>query len=239
MSTFVTRVYENPETAKTAVASLRQAGFDEDSLHVYDRTRIDDAQRKLEDAAVDESDIATYRSALDDGKNLLAFRAPFGMAGKAVTTLRKTDSVDIGIERSETHVGYELSDNGELSIIPGNRKFLTSERAVKNATSRVTPAPYLTDRQRGKAKVGSWTVTGDRSKLIKQPKRRNNLLRNPTPFSSLLGLKTIIEPKQRDAALTDNPTPFSSFFGWPTILRPYDRRRSPANPAEENEAAPA
>ena len=150
-------------------------------------------------------------------------RAPFGTAGRAITTFRKFDTVDVGLAQEDTYIGYKTDPSYQTSVIKGGKRFLTGKGVTEPGTY-FSPfgMPLLTKRQQGKAKVDTSTISAKFGmKLIKQPKAKKSLLTdNPTPFSRLFGMKLIKQPRNRSKPLIDNPTPFSSALGWPTLADP-------------------
>ena len=218
MTTLITRLLANEGSAADAAKALEQRGFNEDSIAVISGS---DASAAMEKSGVSEEAASAYSSGIASGNALVAVRAPFGMAGTAVTALKKFKPIDVGLESEELHIEAKTDPEISSSIIKGNKKFLTG-KGVTERGMRFTPFgfPMLSSNQKGRASVDTSTVSAKFGmSTIKQPSGKKNVSTgNPTPFSSLFGMKTIIQPKQRKSISRDNPTPFSSALGWPTII---------------------
>jgi hypothetical protein len=219
MTTLITRLLADEGTASEAASALEARGFNEDAVAVISGS---DASAAMEKSGVSEEVASAYSSGLSSGNALVAVRAPFGMAGAAVTALKKFKPIDVGLESEESHISAVTDPEMSSSIIKGNKKFLTG-KGVTESGMRFTPFgfPMLSKRQKGRASVDTSTISAKFGMpLIKQPPRKKSLTRNnPTPFSSLFGMKTIKQRRSSggNSVISDNPTPLSSALGWPTI----------------------
>ncbi len=219
MTTLITRLLANAGAASEASTALQSSGFSDEAVGVISGSEAD-ARAAMADMGVSDEAASAYASGIAGGNALVSVRAPFGQAGRAITALKKFDTIDVGLENEDVHI--EAKDDPAYandSIIKGNKKFLTSDGATESGAHYMTLGGLLSSNQRGKAKVDTSTISSKFGmKLIKQPKAKKNLLTdNPTPFSSLFGMKLIKKSRDGKKPLIDNPTPFSSALGWPVL----------------------
>ena len=148
---------------------------------------------------------------------LVALRAPFGTAGRAITALKKFETIDVGLEEEENYVGYKTDPSYNTKVIKGGKKYLTGKGVTEPRTYYMSfGLPMLSANQKGKAKVSTETTFG--MPTIKPPSGKKRVISdNRTPFSSMFGMPTIKEPSRKKRVTSDNPTPFSSAMGWRTL----------------------
>lgn len=218
MTTLITRLLANENTAREAAAALTARDFHEDAIHVVSGSPAS-SREAMARAGLSDRAAEAYAGHLGGGNTLLAVRAPFGMAGEAVSVLRKFDTIDVDVEQ-EQHVSYATSDDYRSSIIPGNRKFLTDPSNVGTGTgfSDMVGWSLVTDRQRGKANVGTSTVTGGKMGMrLVSRRQRGKANVGTSTISGKLGLSTVKRPRGGKSIIR-NPTPFSSALGLPTVI---------------------
>jgi len=226
MTTLITRLFADRDTAAKASDALISGGFDRKSVRAIDGDQ-GAARSALTDMGVSDAAADTLAGKVAGGNGVVALRAPFGRAGDAISTLDRFDPVEVDIEQ-ETHISAVTAPENALSIIPGNRKFLTSEDAVGSGTgfSESLGMPLLSSRQRGKAKVDTSTISKKFGFTLLSRKQGGKAKVDTSTISEKLGLKLIKKPRG-GKSIVRNPTPFSSALGWPTIIRPeHDQRVS-------------
>ena len=211
MSTLITRLFANENTASQASEALVSDGFHKSSVRIIGGSESA-AREAMAAMGVDDAAADVYAGRIAGGNALVAMRAPFGMSGGAMATLEKFESIEVDMPQ-ESHISYQSDPDLEPpKIIPGNKKFLTAEGSVGTSTSfseffgmrllsrkqggsakvrtSTMTGNTLSDKQGGKARVSSWTIT---SNLLKKPGKGKSIIRNPTPFSSALGWPTLTE----------------------------------------------
>jgi len=218
MSTLITRLLANEDTASEASRALARKGFDDGAVRVVSNSG-GSARESMVDFGVSDSTADAYIDHLDSGNALIAVRAPFGMAGDAMSALRPFDAIEVDVEQ-EQHISYKTNPEDALSIIPGNKKFLTDRSSVGTGTgfSDMFGWSLLTDRQRGKASVETETISKKLGMPLLTNRQRGKAGVDTSTVSEKIGLATIKKPRGGKSIIR-NPTPFSSALGWPTIIR--------------------
>lgn len=219
MTTLITRLFTDKDTAAKASDALLSRGFDRKSVRAIDGDR-GAARSALADMGVNDAAADALAGKVADGNGVVALRAPFGKAGDAISTLDRFDPIEVDIEQ-ETHISAVTSPENALSVIPGNKKFLTAEDAVGSGTgfSESLGMPLLSSRQRGKAKVDTSTMSERFGFKLLSRKQGGKAKVDTSTISEKLGLKLIKKPRD-GKSIVRNPTPLSSALGWPTIIRP-------------------
>jgi len=221
MTTLITRLFADKDTASRASEALQDRGFDRKSVRAIEGDE-GAARAALADMGVSDAAIDVLAGKVAGGNAVVALRAPFGMAGSAISTLDRFDPLDEDIDiEQETHISAETDpDLAVPSIIKGNKKFLTHEGAVGTSTgfSEMFGLPLLTRRQGGKADVDTSTISQKFGLKLLSPKQGGKARVGTSTISERLGLKLIKKPSA-GKSLIDDPTPFSSALGWPTIIR--------------------
>lgn len=108
MTTIVTRLYPDKDTAETAVTALKLQNHPEGNIDIV--TAGKGAEDALRDAQVPEDSAAAYASAMKRGQAVVVVRAPvtpFGAARNAIDTLDEFESVDAGVENENYYVTTE------------------------------------------------------------------------------------------------------------------------------------
>ena len=218
MSTLITRLLADEDTASEASRALAQKGFDDSAVRVVSGSG-GSARESMADFGVSDNTAEAYAGHLDGGKALVAVRAPFGMAGDAMSALKGFDAIEVDVEQ-EQHISYKTNPEDALSIIPGNKKFLTDRSSVGTGTgfSEMFGWSLLTDRQRGKASVETETISKKLGIPLLANRQWGKAGVDTSTVSEKIGLATIKKPRGGKSIIR-KPTPFSSALGWPTIIR--------------------
>ncbi len=218
MTTLITRLFADNTVASEASNALQANGIDEDAIRAISGG---DARQAMVDVGLGEDAVAAYADKMSGGNTLVAVRAPFGTAGRAMTALKKFEAIDVGLASQEAHISAQDNPEMQSSIIKGNKKFLTGKGVTESRYMSPFGFPLLSKNQRGRAKVDSSTISSKFGwRTTKPPKEGKRVLSdNPTPFSSLLGMKLIKKPRLRTSVMRDNPTPFSSALGLSTLTK--------------------
>ncbi|MEM9063605.1 MAG: hypothetical protein AAGD13_24365 [Pseudomonadota bacterium] len=125
MTTIITRLYEDEQTAHGVVQALRDHSFRDSMVDVI--TSSGDAQAAMSEAGVPEDAHDAYAQAIASGNALVAVRAPFGGAEKAYILMDKTPSVDMGGLAQTSYVAEDLAlEYRSSSIIKGAPRLMSS-----------------------------------------------------------------------------------------------------------------
>ncbi|MEM0907361.1 MAG: hypothetical protein AAGJ94_08360 [Pseudomonadota bacterium] len=199
MATVVTRLFKDKSVADDVAAALRFEGFAALDFDVV--SEADSAGDNLTKAGVLPDAVAAYKGKIADGNVVVVVRAPFGTTRIATQTMAKFDPIDVGSVRDEV---FFTGASSSTTLTTGALYF----------SGPMIPAVV-------RARTPFQSMTGIPT-LIK-PGKGAGLLRNKwaTPFSSLFGIKLLLKPFK--TKLYDNPTPFSSMLRMPTLLK-YDSR---------------
>jgi len=218
MTTLITRLFADRDTAAKASEALLSGGFNRKSVSAIDGDQSA-ARSALVDMGVSDAAADVLAGKVAGGSGVVALRAPFGKAGDAISTLDRFDPVDVDIEQ-EAHISAAPAPEYSKSIIPGNKKFLTMDGAVGSGTgfSESIGMPLLSSRQRGKAKVDTSTISQRFGFKLLSRKQGGKAKVDTSTISEKLGLKLVKKPREGTSVI-NNPTPFSSMLGWPTIIK--------------------
>lgn len=209
MTTLITRLYADKDTASQASKALIARGFEKNSIQTLDGCA------GLADMGVDSAVTDAYSAAMGDGNAVLALKAPFGSVGMAVSTLGDFDPIEVDAAQ-ELYIAPKTNPEIMLSIIPGNKKFLTARSEVGHSTITGERRNLLSSNQKGRADTYHGTKMGSRKSQLS----RNQKGRSKPKHYTVMGKRSSLVKKPRaGTSLISDPTPFSSFFGWSTIIR--------------------
>lgn len=128
MTTVITRLYADEETAERAQNRLRLEGLPKHAVEVIsaDGRKKNALSDRLEHAGVWDEAAKVYAGRIADGASLLVVRAtykPLGAAKLARGVLRETPAVDVGLDEEERFVpdGPERAPN----ILKDHPRFMT------------------------------------------------------------------------------------------------------------------
>lgn len=216
MATLITRLYADKATATEVTDALLAQGFPDWTMRTIEGD-AGTARMAMDDAGLDPSAANAYAERMQEGGALVAVDAPFGTVGQATRTLDRYDAVEVDTTQ-EVYRSPATDPDYASSIIPGNKKFLTSRSEIGHSTVTGERSNMLSDRQRGKAKVGHSTKTGKRENLLSRRQKG----RAKVSHKTVTGKRWNLVKKPRPGkSVVRTPTPFSDLFGWPTIIRDY------------------
>lgn len=192
MTSTVTRLYKNRETAAQAVEALKKRGFKNHHIEVVETAEVPHALHRAGLTRARAED--TARNA-GPGATAVLVRAPFGAANAALNALDPFDAVDL---RRAARPGYRHEDNpSPLSDAMGMKVLI-----------RNNPAPLS-------HALGLALLSEKQNPDIK-------LSHEPAPFSKALGMATLSRKQNPDIKLSHNPAPLSDALGLPVLLRDDD-----------------
>lgn len=121
MTTIITRLYQDEQTAKGVAENLLDAHFRQSMLDVIIGSN-DDAHALMEKARVPKELREDYATGIVGGQALLVVRAPFGGAEKAGLIVDQTESV----AGNSTYVATEMSNQYQNNILTDHPRFMSS-----------------------------------------------------------------------------------------------------------------
>jgi hypothetical protein len=228
MTTAIVRVYETEQQARDAVGKLRAEGFPKDAVLLVtpaskgDAETVEPLSMAVKAGFVPQPHAKAYTGLLDQGRSLVATRAPFGQALPAERALDSCGPIDAGLEKPEGRpvaweVGAPLSSALLLPVLSRRRA---------EAFSMSFGFPTLAADQT--ARFGN--LARSDYALFGQP----SLSRNPAPLSSIFRIKTVsgkTGPSWNSSfgmpLLSQDPAPLSARIGLET-LRGKPRSAEPA-----------
>ncbi len=226
MTTIITRLYSDEQTARNASAFLAKNGFVD-----RDRDVISGGEGgvvALRSAGVPADVAAAYAETLAGGTAVLVVRAGFGRAGKARALVAETETIDAGLPKQDFYVRGGLRPHtGRPVARPEDARILTGSGPGGALIS--TPTPFSswlgmtllsTGPRSSSVMAGNKKITPG-SHLTTWTLNTPLMTDNVTPFSSLLGWKTLTKQKERTSLpLTKSRTPFSDLLGMAPLSRP-------------------
>ena len=202
MTTIISRLYEDANTADAVAAELEAAGFPAANYDVIRQTGEESVLERLEEAQVDDASAQAYAQHMTSDRALVVVRAgfnPFGAALKAMQICNGHSAVDAGAPNPDRYVRVEPPREARLKVIRGGRLFLTQEYDPKA-------------RKRGffSANFGF--------PMLKPRKPSNSIIRGGRPMSSGFYPWGLLVRQERPLSVSKNSGPiFSRIFNWPTL----------------------
>ncbi|MEM7496522.1 MAG: hypothetical protein AAF371_00860 [Pseudomonadota bacterium] len=223
MTTIITRLYDTEDKAKAAAAAAR-ARIGDDAVDVFTGAsggkRSTALRNAISKAGASADAAEEFAGAMKEGTAMVLARAPWG---RAQGTKDALDSA--GPMATDATPELYVSDNlgsRDLSIIPGNRKFLTADKDAALVEDRTPFSSFF-----------GWRVLSDRrpkdnlkrgdphimpGKTLSEWKLGAPLITQHTAvFSKWLGWETLKEKPETHSLLEKDRTPFSSALGWKTL----------------------
>jgi hypothetical protein len=221
-------MYETEQQARDAVGKLRGEGFPKDIiLFVSPAARspeetVEPLSIAIQAGFLRQSEAKAYSGLLEQGRYMVAVRAPFGEARSATQVLDSFGPVDTGLPKPQARsiaweVGAPLSSALLLPALSRHRPDAFSMSfGFPTLTSSPTP------------RYGS--LASSDYALFGQP----SLSRNPAPLSSIFNIPTVSGksgPSWKSSLgfpmLSQNPAPLSTLLGM-HLLRGAPRPSEPA-----------
>ncbi|MEL7468890.1 MAG: hypothetical protein AAFN27_10580 [Pseudomonadota bacterium] len=125
MTTIITRLYDNEQTAHGVAQALRDHSFRDTMMDVISSSSDIDAAMAA--ARVPAGARSAYGEGIKSGKALMVVRAPFGGAERAHILMDQTPSVDMGDLKQSAYEPGEVSNKyRSSSIIKGSPRLMSS-----------------------------------------------------------------------------------------------------------------
>lgn len=194
MTTIITRLYPDAETAGAVVQALLAGGLGNDTIDVI--TGQEGAAERMRAARVAPATAEAYARAMTGGQALLVVRAPFapmGTARKAINTVNRTAAIDAGVEEQDRYIREE-PDMTRANRVMKDHPFFMSNPHSRLSHGRVFGRGLSPDRPRTSAISGGaymstkfWPM-----KLVSTGRTARSAMTGDWKFSSMLGLSTTI-----------------------------------------------
>jgi hypothetical protein len=221
-------MYETEKQARDAVGKLRGEGFPKDTIFLLanpapksDEETAEPLSMAIKAGFIPRQHLSVYNELLQQGRSLVAVRAPFGQARLATGILDSCGPVDTGIRPPERRsIAWEPGAplSSALLLPPLSRH-------KPDAFSMSFGFPTLASGPTTRAKLADPHMA-----VFGQP----SMSRNPAPLSSIFHIKTISGKSGASwrssfglRMLSDNPAPFSSWLGL-HLLKDKPRPSEPA-----------
>ena len=190
MTTIVSRLYPDHETAKAAYDALVELGCSDEELAIIESGG--DTAHAMEAAGVPPRERGAYAEHLVDGRALVVVRARFGSAfivGAALDEFASIEVPDVAVGMAH----YAPEDTVASSVLKGSPLFLTNPNDGMSGFLAFGGDPIIRRPPSGSImKAGSymsryfWPM-----KLISPYTQKNSAIRGGFLFSSLFGLPTL------------------------------------------------
>lgn len=192
MTTIITRLYADEETARDAADALVSERFSSDDMEVIAHDGSTNPSEAMANAGLRSAARTAYGSAMSEGNALLVLRAPFGTSMKAARTIEHIDAIDVGLVDETTHVpssGPSLSS----TILSGHPLILSNPHKNSMHGHILGKDPILKGRTKSSAIRGGahmstkfWPM-----KLLTASKSKSSVIRGGFHVSSMISLPTI------------------------------------------------
>ncbi|MEO1724097.1 MAG: hypothetical protein AAFR84_17055 [Pseudomonadota bacterium] len=216
MTTIITRVYDSEKKAKSAAAAAGEKIGEGAVEVVKDAAAFRGAVAK---GGASGDAAASMAATIPEGGAMVVARAPWGAAARATAALNAAGPVST--EAPKVYVA-DFAEGTAGSIIPGNKKFLSSD---PDHSKKKDPTPFstllgmstLSDRKpkdvlmKGDTQIMPW-------KPLSDWKLGAPLITEDTAvFSKNFGWETLKDKPATQPLLERDKTPLSSAFGWKTL----------------------
>lgn len=224
MTTIITRLYKDEQTANAAVSDLRENNFPDDTHDVFSGSGT--SADEIEAAGVDREKAEVYASKLGDGNSLLVVRAPFVPFGAASTAIRTVDShpvVASGVENENQLVSYEMAEPSVGSVLRNHPLMLTRRKNVggggtlsESLGMRMLSSPW--PRTSAVGESGHWSTAVAPIPLIKSGARKLSVFTENRYFGAFL-FPLLWRRERSKSVIPGGGFPFSRLFGLPLLIR--------------------
>lgn len=233
MTSPVVRIYETEQQANDAVARLKEYGFAEDAIYVVrpvSEGKTDsagDLGNAVRAGFLLQERANLYAEGVRQGHSLVAVRAPFGRGQVAIDILDSFAPTATGIERKASEVSWDvaapLSSGLRAPVLwrgqPAPFSRLTGGQILLRGRTFGAKYPELTRPDwTFSSRIGLRLLSGRQAPWSSLSGKAGPswtrslglplISRNPTPFSSKLGLGCLTGPLRYD-----QPAPFSAALG--------------------------
>ncbi len=134
MTTVISRLYADAETANGVAEELQKAGFPADTIDVIEHDpknkSMPSLPERLKATRIDKNAVEPYASRVRKGKVLLVVRAPFtpfGAARTAMEVVDRVESADVGIDNQNHYVQEQPKRFLNITVMTDHPKFLTND----------------------------------------------------------------------------------------------------------------
>lgn len=197
MTTIISGLYEDANTAHSIVTELEAAGFASDSCGVVTQTGDASVLERLMEARVDEHSAQAYAQHMTTERAIVIVHAgfnPFGTALRAIQILNGYSWVEAGAPHPDRYVREEASRVQRLSVMRTPRRFLSPDMEPglkrRSTLSAMFAFPLLKKR-----KTSNSAISGGR--LVS---------------GGWLPFPTLIQKDKTNSATPGGGHPFSKFF---------------------------
>lgn len=216
------RIYESEQAADAAAARLAEAGFrDYRALHPGSLAgkEVEAVRSASRDGLLPKDRVNAYARQLEQGRSLVAVKAPFRRGVEAIRLLGGDGTVD-----DDALSPHAPSDPSPLSDVLGLPTLTDSEPKAKLASSSWTLSglfgfSLLSDDPTPLSSRFGLTVLKATERPWDKSFGQPLLSDDPAPLSSRLGMKTLTGPKRPWESsfglplLSANPAPLSTMLG--------------------------
>lgn len=140
MTTVITRLYQDHQTAATVVSALKEAGFPDNTIDMLSAGDSDLAGA-MEAARIPADAAETYAGEVSGDVTLVVIRAPFtpfGAARKAIDIVDATASAPSAVTDNNTLVSENIRRELTLSVMTSHRLFLTDTKEMSRNNGRIS-----------------------------------------------------------------------------------------------------
>jgi hypothetical protein len=128
MTTIITRLYEDMETARAAADALLNSGHDAATIDII--TGTDAQESRIVAARVSREAAAAYAPAVAAGKALIVVRAPFAPIGTARHAMRVVDkfpSIKVGVADENHYIRETPTVEARGSVLTDHPFFMSNK----------------------------------------------------------------------------------------------------------------
>lgn len=140
MTTVISRLYQDEQTAASVVSALKEAGFPDNTIDTIGSDQNDLAEA-IAAARVPTEAAETYAGEISDGVTLVVVRAPFtpfGAARSAIDIVDGTPSVASAVTDNNSLVSETIRRELILSVMTSHPLFLTDAKEMSRNSGRIS-----------------------------------------------------------------------------------------------------
>lgn len=198
MTTIITRLYEDQATAAAAANALARQGLALTAVDIITRDGAGTPLERMRSAMVGADAAAAYAGPVGQGRALLVVNAPFapmGTALKAIRTVNRTPSIDVGLADEDAYIRDEPDVVLEGRVFTGTVFFMSNPYRRLPMGHILGSNPIIHSRPRHSAIRGGaymstkfWPM-----KLISKHRDHRPLTREGWLFSNIFGIPTLVK----------------------------------------------
>jgi hypothetical protein len=198
MTTIITRLYQDQSTAETVAGMLARQGLYLTAVDIITRDGAGTPAERMRAATVGADAAAAYAGPVGQGRALLVVNAPFapmGTALKAIRTVNRTPSIDVGLADEDAYIRDEPDVQLEGRVFTGTVFFMSNPHR-RLPEGHILGSDPIRRRPRHNSAISGGAYMSTKfwpMKLISKHRDNRPLTREGWLFSNIFGIPTLVK----------------------------------------------